>query len=205
MRHDQGVRSTPSALNESSPAVQAWSGEQFAARVDEAMQIYAQAMGYPRSAADQRAITARRHTHNQGFACRAAIVPDETASGMLAGFGYGYTTAAGQWWHDLVRKALPEPLGREWLTDAFELSELHVLPGLQGRGLGRQVLLELAAGIPHSAMLLSTPDADTRAFRLYRNLGFVELRRRYLFPGDARPFAVLGARLPLGPPARVAG
>ena len=47
-------------------------------------------------------------------------------------------------------------------------------------------------------MLLSTPDADTRAFRLYHQLGFEDLRRRYLFPGDARPFAVLGARLPLG-------
>jgi hypothetical protein len=47
-------------------------------------------------------------------------------------------------------------------------------------------------------MLLSTPDADTRAFQLYRDLGFVDLRRSYLFPGDARPFAVLGARLPFG-------
>lgn len=202
MRHDQGVRSTPSALNDSSAGVQSWSGEQFAARVDEAMQIYARAMGYPRSAAEQRAVTARRHTHNEGFACRAAVVADGTPGGVLAGFGYGYTTAAGQWWHDLVRTALTEPLAHEWLTDAFELSELHVLPELQGRGLGRQVLLDLAAGIPHSAMLLSTPDADTRAFRLYRNLGFVELRRRYLFPGDARPFAVLGARLPLQPAPR---
>jgi ribosomal protein S18 acetylase RimI-like enzyme len=59
------------------------------------------------------------------------------------------------------------------------------------------VLLDLAAGIPHGAMLLSTPDSDTRAFRMYRRLGFGDLRRRYLFPGDARPFAVLGARLPL--------
>ena len=46
-------------------------------------------------------------------------------------------------------------------------------------------------------MLLSTPDIDTRAFRLYRHVGFVDLRRHYLFPGDVRPFAVLGARLPL--------
>jgi ribosomal protein S18 acetylase RimI-like enzyme len=46
-------------------------------------------------------------------------------------------------------------------------------------------------------MLLSTPDADTRAFRLYRRFGFTDLARNYLFPGDARPFAVLGARLPL--------
>jgi ribosomal protein S18 acetylase RimI-like enzyme len=62
---------------------------------------------------------------------------------------------------------------------------------------GRQVLTGLAGALPHAAMLLSTPDSDTRAFRLYRDTGFVDLARNYLFPGDGRPFAVLGARLPL--------
>lgn len=171
----------------------AWSGSQFASRVDEAMAIYAIAMGYPGHAASQRAVTARRHTNNAGFACRAAVLPD----GRLVGFGYGYTTATGQWWHDLVKRALGRDLAATWLTDAFELSELHVLPEYQGQGAGRDLLIALAGGIPHSAMLLSTPDADTRAFRLYRSLGFVDLRRHYLFPGDSRPFAVLGAKLPL--------
>jgi ribosomal protein S18 acetylase RimI-like enzyme len=175
------------------PRVEAWSPQQFAARVDEAMQIYVEAMGYAAYAGTQRADTARRHASNDAFACRAAVLAD----GTLVGFGYGYTTLPGQWWHDLVRKALTPELGRAWLRDAFELSELHVLPPFQGRGLGRELITELAAAIPHSAMLLSTPDADTRAFRMYRGLGFVDLRRHYLFPGDSRPFAVLGARLPL--------
>lgn len=180
-------------MSDSAASVHTWSGPQFAERADDAMRIYAQAMNYPKSAADQRAVTARRHAHNEGFACRAALLAD----GTLVGFGYGYTTSPGQWWHDLVRKALAEELAADWLHDAFELSELHVLPQSQGHGVGRRLLLELAGGIPHGAMLLSTPDADTRAFRLYRSLGFRDLRRRYLFPGDARPFAVLGARLPL--------
>lgn len=185
---------------ETSVQVQAWSAEQFAARADEAMSIYAQAMEYPPSAASQRAVTARRHVHNAGFACRAALLDNGTGStgdGTLIGFGYGYTTAPGQWWHDLVRQALADDAVDEWLTDAFELSELHMAPDYQGHGFGRRVLVELAQGIPHSTMLLSTPDADTRAFRMYRRLGFQDLRRRYLFPGDARPFAVLGVRLPL--------
>jgi ribosomal protein S18 acetylase RimI-like enzyme len=171
-----------------------WTGARFAARVDDAMNIYVQAMNYPPHAGAQRAVTARRHAENEGFACRAAVLDD----GTLVGFGYGYTTLPGQWWHDLVRRAIPLPLGERWLANAFELSELHVLPAFQGSGLGRRLLLELAAAIPHYAMLLSTPDADTRAFRLYHGLGFVDLRRHYLFPGDSRPFAVLGARLPLG-------
>lgn len=192
MRHDQLVRSTdPSTA--ATPHVVTWSGKEFAHRVNEAMRIYAVAMGYPRHAADQRAVTARRHTDNHGFASRAALLDD----GTLVGFGYGYTTTPGQWWHDLVKRALGKELAPLWLTDAFELSELHVLPEYQGLGAGRDLLLGLAGGIPHTSMLLSTPDADTRAFRLYRSLGFQELRRHYLFPGDARPFAVLGARLPL--------
>ncbi len=171
----------------------AWSGKQFAVRVNDAMSIYATAMGYPPHAAGQRAVTARRHTDNHGFASRAAVLDD----GRLVGFGYGYTTTSGQWWHDLVKRALGKELAASWLTDAFELSELHVLPEYQGHGAGRDLLIGLADAVPHSAMLLSTPDADTRAFRLYRSLGFEDLRRHYLFPGDSRPFAVLGARLPL--------
>jgi ribosomal protein S18 acetylase RimI-like enzyme len=195
MGHDRRVRSgRPSVTNASPARVEAWTAHQFAARVDDAMRIYVQAMQYPAHAASPRAMTARRHTTNDGFDCRAALNENDS----LVGFGYGYTTVRGQWWHDLVRKALPPQVAADWLRDAFELSELHVLPAFQGSGIGRELLLSLASGIPHRAMLLSTPDADTRAFRLYHDLGFVDLRRSYLFPGDARPFAVLGARLPFG-------
>lgn len=174
------------------PRVVAWTAEQFVRRVDEAMDIYVRAMNYPSHAGSQRAVSARRHATHTGFACRAALLDD----GTLVGFGYGYTTVPGQWWHDLVRKALTRDQSAEWLDNAFELSELHVLPDFQGTGTGRRILTELAAGVGHDAILLSTPDIDTRAFRLYRHLGFVDLRRHYLFPGDVRPFAVLGAHLP---------
>jgi ribosomal protein S18 acetylase RimI-like enzyme len=192
MRHHRRVQSTEHAST-ALPRVVAWTPEQFAARVDEAMDIYVQAMNYPSHAGTQRAATARRHTMHEGFACRAALLDDDT----LVGFGYGYTTLPGQWWHDLVRKALTTEQAELWLRSAFELSELHVLPEFQGDGVGRAVLRELAGALPHEAMLLSTPDIDTRAFRLYRHVGFVDLRRHYLFPGDVRPFAVLGAWLPL--------
>jgi ribosomal protein S18 acetylase RimI-like enzyme len=173
--------------------IEVWSGRQFAARIDDAMGIYVRAMQYAQHTGVQRAVSARKHVSHPGFACRAAVLDE----GTLVGFGYGYTTKPGQWWHDLVRNALSEEDARDWLADAFELSELHVLPEYQGIGIGRRLLASLADGIPHAAMLLSTPDHDTRAFRLYRDVGFVDLARRYLFPGDIRPFAVLGARLPL--------
>jgi ribosomal protein S18 acetylase RimI-like enzyme len=162
------------------------------------MRIYARAMNYPIHTGTQRGVSARKHVSLNGFTCRAALVGEDE----LVGFAYGYTTAPGQWWHDLVRRALTRESAQEWLTDAFELSELHVQPEYHGHGIGRQLLISLAGGVQNSSMLLSTPDADTRAFRLYRSTGFVDLARNYLFPGDARPFAVLGARLPLVEEAR---
>ncbi len=184
-----------SAARDASPDVwiESWTGPQLAKRIDEAMEIYVIAMNYPTYAGTQRSVTARGHTGNDGFACRAAVLADE----RLVGFGYGYTSAPGQWWHDLVRRAVSRQTAHEWLRDAFELSEMHVLPAYQGTGIGRRLLTSLAAGLDHRAMLLSTPDADTRAFRLYRSLGFVDLARGHRFPGDARPFAILGAWLPL--------
>lgn len=179
--------------------LQIWPGQELVARIDEAMAIYVAAMGYHASAGRARGPAARAHTRYPGFACVAAT---RVRDGRLLGFGYGYSSAAGQWWHDLVRRAV-EPLTADmWMRDAFELSELHVSPDAQAHGIGRSVLVELASRTVNSTMLLSTPDADTRAFRLYSDLGFVPLARRHRFPGDARPFAVLGARLPLDPPGR---
>ncbi len=135
--------------------IEHWSGRQFAARVDDAMRIYVRAMKYPEHTGAQRAVSARKHVSLDGFACRAALLDD----GTLVGFGYGYTTKPGQWWHDLVRNAVNDQTAHEWLADAFELSELHVLPEYHGIGIGRRLLVSLASGIPHSAVLLSTPDA----------------------------------------------
>ena len=173
--------------------IESWTGPELAQRINEAMAIYVVAMNYPTYAGAQRSVTAQGHTGYDGFACRAALRPD----GRLVGFGYGYTSKPGQWWHDLVRRAVTDEFAAEWLPDAFELSEMHVLPHYQGAGIGRRLLTSLAAAIPHRSMLLSTPDADTRAFRLYRSVGFADLARGHRFPGDARPFAVLGAWLPL--------
>ena len=54
--------------------------------------------------------------------------------------------------------------------------------------------------------LLSTPEADeqtSRAWRLYRRFGFVDVLRDFSFPGDERPFArARPAALPLMPPER---
>jgi ribosomal protein S18 acetylase RimI-like enzyme len=168
------------------------------ARLAEAMAIYVSAMGYPPGSGAQRGTHMLRHAGFDSFRCRAAL----NADGRMLGFGYGYTSLPGQWWHDLVRRAIAGESGY-WLGSAFELSELHVLPAAQGAGLGERLLRSLAEGLPHRTMVLSTPEGENRAWRLYRRMGFYDLARNHLFPGDHRPFGVLGARLPFPAPAGV--
>ena len=169
----------------------------------EALTIYGLAMGYDSAVVAGRYTYAIQHPERPGFRAVGAFVEtgaggDETAE-QLVGFGYGYLVAPGQWWHDQVRAALDRRTAKRWLPGAFEVCELHVHPDHQSRGVGRQLLHALLDGLPYPAALLSTPDTDTKAFRLYHADGFVALARGSPFPGDARPFAILGARLPLHP------
>jgi ribosomal protein S18 acetylase RimI-like enzyme len=83
------------------------------------------------------------------------------------------------------------------LADYFELTELHVRPDAQGRGIGKALLTELLSRVDAPRALLSTPEGPTRAWRLYRRLGFTDLLRHYHFTGDSRDFAVLARTLPL--------
>ncbi len=167
----------------------------------EALTIYGLAMGYGSAVVAGRYGYAVQHTERPGFRAVGAFAATPDGE-QLVGFGYGYLIAPGQWWHDQVRAALDRRTAKRWLPGAFEVCELHVHPQAQSQGLGRRLLHALVEGVPAPAALLSTPDADTKAFRLYHADGFVDLARGHHFPGDSRPFAILGARLPLTPGAR---
>ncbi|GAA2517438.1 GNAT family N-acetyltransferase [Pilimelia columellifera] len=172
-----------------------WTPADLLRRLDDVIAAYGEAMGYSDELLATRRGYVAAHVHRPGFRAVATL----TDEGALAGFGYGYTCRAGQWWHDQVNAALPPPR-RQWLVDCFEIVELHVRPAAQGRQLGAAQLIALLATTPAATAVLSTPEADesgSRAWRLYRRFGFVDVLRQFHFPGDGRPFAVLGRRLPL--------
>lgn len=116
-------------------------------------------------------------------------------------FAYGFHGERGQWWHDLVHSALAaahDPAEADcWMADSFEIAEVHVRPDHQGQGIGRRLMRWLTDGRPEQTAVLSTPDADTRARRLYRRLGFSDLLTAFSFPGGSPPYAVMGTTLPL--------
>jgi len=178
-----------------------WTSAELVRRLDDVIRVYGDAMRYsPELLAARRGYIVA-HTHRPGFRAVATTTDD----GTLAGFGYGYTCRPGQWWHDQVTGALSGPQ-RAWLASSFEVVELHVHPWAQGHQLGAAQLRGLLAPVAEKTVLLSTPEADeasSRAWRLYRRFGFTDVLRDFHFPGDERPFAVLGRELPLPMPATV--
>ncbi|TVZ03120.1 N-acetyltransferase [Trebonia kvetii] len=176
---------------------------QFRAAIRELLAVYSAAMNPPDRTLSGREAIMERHAASPGF--RGLTAHDD---GRLVGFCYGFHGENGQWWHDMVAAALGSRCGgtgsagavsaqRGWLDDSFEIAELHVLPTSQGKGIGRSLLLTIAAGRPERTAVLSTADAPTRARRLYRGVGFTDLLTDFRFSGGEPPYAVMGATLPL--------
>jgi ribosomal protein S18 acetylase RimI-like enzyme len=186
-------------------------------RLGDALGVYVEAMRYPRGTEKQRAAMWLEHLRRRGWQGVAAVETDEAAAGdgvasgaplseaPLVGVAYGYPGAAGQWWQQQVVMGLqrggspPEVIAR-LMSSYFELTELHIHPRAQGRGLGEALARRLLAGRGEKNVLLSTPETNgepNRAWRLYRRLGFTDVIRGYHFAGDPRAFAVLGRALPL--------
>ena len=174
---------------------------EFRPSISQFVGVYAAAMNPPERMLTGRESILERHAANPGFRALAAA-----ADGTLAGFIYGFRGEPGQWWHDMVAGALaltPAPPGSpgstSWLANSFEVAELHVLPEYQGAGIGRSLLLQLVSGRPERTAVLSTQDAESRARRLYRGVGFTDLLTGFRFSGGDPAYAVMGATLPLRP------
>lgn len=194
-------------------------------RLPEALRVYVDAMRYPRGTEEQRAALWLEHTRRAGWKCVAAVEVAGSSTGAgaesgtgagtesgadlidapLLGIAYGYSGAPDQWWQQQVISGLQRvgaSPGRiaELMASYFELTELHIEPRAQGKGLGEALTRRLLAGRDESQVLLSTPEINgeaNRAWQLYRRLGFTDVIRGYHFAGDPRPFAILGRPLPL--------
>ena len=185
-------------------------------RLGDALAVYVNAMRYPRGTEDQRASMWLEHTRRHGWKAVAAVeVPDRSdvidrspaalAAAPILGVAYGYCGAPDQWWQQQVVQGL-QRVGAdrtriaELMASYFELTELHIAPHAQGRGLGEALARRLLANRREAHVLLSTPEINgeaNRAWRLYRRLGFTDIIRGYHFAGDPRAFAILGRALPL--------
>jgi len=179
---------------------------EFVGELDRLLAIYASAMDADPALLPGRRELMRRHVSYPAFQALHATSPEP--GGPVIGFAYGFHGEPGQWWYDSVWSALARTaspaFAAGWLTDCMEVAEVHVDKEHQRSGIGTMMLRGLTAGRPERTAVLSTPDRDTTARRLYRRLGFADLLTGYSFPGGSPPYAVMGAPLPLRDPTAAA-
>ncbi|MCX5268040.1 MULTISPECIES: GNAT family N-acetyltransferase [unclassified Streptomyces] len=165
----------------------------LSAHVDEALAVQAVAFGLgPDEVAVRRQIVLR-HMTSPGARAFGATTPE----GRLIGFVYGMPNDRTHWWSTVVQPYLRAQNNEYWLDDSFVITELHVHPAFQNRGAGRALITTITDTATEPRSILSAIDTESPARALYRSLGYHDLARRVLFPSAPRPYAVMGAPLPL--------
>ncbi|WP_344631093.1 GNAT family N-acetyltransferase [Streptomyces glaucosporus] len=165
----------------------------LAARVDEALAVQALAFGLTDEEVNVRRHIVLRHLASPGARALGATTPD----GRLVGFVYGMPNDRAQWWSTVVEPYLRRAGHADWLDDVFAVTELHVHPAHQKRGIGRELITRITDEAREPRSILSAIDTESPARALYRSLGYRDLARRVLFPSAPSPYAVMGATLPL--------
>ena len=165
----------------------------LAARVDDALAVQALAFGLT-----DDEVGVRRHIVLRHLGCRGArALGATTDSGRLVGFVYGMPNDRAHWWSTVVEPYLRATGSEGWLDNAFVITELHVHPAYQNRRIGRSLITTITASALEPRSILSAIDTDSPARALYRKLGYHDLARPVHFPSAPRPYAVMGAPLPL--------
>ncbi|GGZ67164.1 GNAT family N-acetyltransferase [Streptomyces bluensis] len=165
----------------------------LAARVDEALAVQAVAFGLGADEVAVRRQIVLRHLTYPGARALGATTPQN----RLVGFVYGMPNDRAHWWSTVVEPYLRARGHDDWLDDSFVITELHVHPHYQNHGIGRSLITTITEGVAEPRSILSAIDTDSPARGLYHSLGYEDLARQVLFPSAPKPYAVMGAPLPL--------
>ncbi|WP_291480193.1 N-acetyltransferase [Corynebacterium sp.] len=193
--------------------------QDYVRRIDQLVDIHLRAMSYPPETFHQRRQLWLTNARKDGFRCVVALshparsVPDPGHSAhRVVGVAYGFPGDPTSWWYREVRRGLVSSgmtagSADDLLADYDEISEIHVHPDFQGRGVGRALLNALLPHLRRPVAMLSTPevtDEDNAAWALYRATGFRDVLRGFRFGSDPRPFGVLSLTRdsPAGRPQR---
>ncbi|MFV8188502.1 MULTISPECIES: GNAT family N-acetyltransferase [unclassified Streptomyces] len=164
----------------------------LSARIDEALAVQALAFGLGSDEVAVRRQIVLRHMTYPGARALGA-----TSKGRLLGFVYGMPNDRAHWWSTVVEPYVRAQGHEDWLDNSFVITELHVHPDHQNRGLGRALITDITDTAAEPRSILSAIDVDSPARGLYHSLGYQDLARQVLFPSAPKPYAVMGARLPL--------
>jgi ribosomal protein S18 acetylase RimI-like enzyme len=132
-----------------------------------------------------------RHAARDGFRFFAA-----RDGRKLVGIAYGYLGASGQWWHDIVSKAMTREQRPRWIAHGhFEVVELHVHPDYRRRGIGGRLHDTLLDGLESRTAVLSTQTHNHQALALYAGRGWRIVVPALRFAPAGEEYAILGLDL----------
>jgi ribosomal protein S18 acetylase RimI-like enzyme len=132
----------------------------------------------------------KRHANYPGFHVVGALVGDN-----VVGFAYGYTSTPGQYYHDLLRKALTNTNQEWWLEDCYEIVELVVHPDYRRKKLGQGLVTKLLDDAQNRTALLTTQSNNISARKLYEKLNWETLEKNFR-PGDVtEAYVIMGKNL----------
>lgn len=138
-----------------------------------------------------------------GFRC---CIARASATEPLVGFAYGFAVQSTDWWYEAVAGQMSRARLKEWLSNSFVLAEIAVMPSERRHGIGGQLhdaLLALGtatkrSALPYRTAVLSTPQLDIYAMRLYDSRGWRVLLWDFTLPGAQCPYVVMGLELVSG-------
>lgn len=161
-------------------------------QIEQVLSVMAAAFGLTEHGSRERAQIVRRHAARPGLVTVGAT----TGDGRLAGFCYGFPSDDSAWWERQIRPHLARAGTAGWLdNETFELTELHVHPDHQGRGLGRRLITTVLSRSDLPKALLSVRAGENPARRLYRSLGFADVTPPFFFGPGQPAYTVMGAAL----------
>ena len=174
-----------------------WQPDDLLRRLDDVVAVYGEAMGYRAELLQTRRGYIGAHVRRPGFRAVATLTTDGHARRLRLRLHLRprpVVARPGPLRARPTRPARPGwPTASRWssCTSGRPRRATASAPGSCAR---------CSPWRDGTTVLLSTPEADeqtSRAWRLYRRFGFVDVLRDFIFPGDERAFAILGRELPL--------
>ena len=110
----------------------------------------------------------------------------------IAGFAYGRKVSAELPWCVTVSRYIDEGAREDWLSEAYQLVQIAVLPSHQRRGIGGALHDRLFERSPYHRAVLTTIDQESPARNFYQNRGWQIITRGIEVPLAKRRYCLMG-------------